>query len=125
MVLANDRFDKAVKTAIVASAKKLGLGPEPKSPTTATHTSPAKSTHVATKTAKATSAASHKGLETPVAQPEPAPVFKTGVFSPHQTIDYAAMADKARWEKTYSTKISTTGDESTVLDRVNSRFFRL
>ncbi|KAI0091164.1 glycoside hydrolase superfamily [Irpex rosettiformis] len=112
----NGRFDKSVKTFIVASAEKLGA-PAPKkggSP------SPVKTNTVTPTHATATHTSTVKPVPT-------RPAFKQPVFAPHQTEDSVAIADGARYEKGHQVDDPNDDFDDAPEDasRINSRFFRL
>lgn len=122
IVTANNRFDKAVKNAIVASAEKLGA-PAPNhgglssvhstpTPTTAKHT-----TIVNTSSASVAHSTHKTNLPVPTR-----PAFKQPVFAPHPTDDAVAKADEARYEKAHP--VNDVNDAPEVKPRINSRFFR-
>ena len=128
MSSANNRFDKAVKTAMTSSAEKQGL-PNHKSPSSSAKvpSSTKASTKAATKTATATNhittahttasaaespKASHAVIEKP-----------PHVFRPHQTGDPVASADGQRFNKTAS-RAQATPQMQTRDERIKSRFIR-
>lgn len=129
--IANGRFDKAVKGAIVSSAAKIApqVGKSSSAHAPSTVKASSASDHVPS-TVKATSSVNFpKPTATVTATPDiPSPTqsFVFRPFSPHQTEDAVASADRERFEKTASADKSfftpsTTGAKK----RSNSRFFRL
>lgn len=141
--LANNRFDKAVKSAMVASAAKLTPSSAPiksssvltshqaSSALSSVHkassvfsTPKASSTPAVSHTVAPTSTTLHMPSAVPLPippitdEPVPIPSLKSPVSRPHETVNWAAMADQARWEKTH--KISS----ETPAPVVNSRFSR-
>ncbi|KAI0342621.1 glycoside hydrolase [Trametopsis cervina] len=117
----NNRFDKAVKTAIVSSAIKLGEPPRGSGSSVSVHTATSKPAATPTAThATHTTSVAHKSIVPPPQNTEPV-ISLRPIFAPHQTVDAVAMADKTRYEKAHQTGTPAAYPKP----KVNSRFFRL
>ena len=112
--IANNRFDKSVKTAMVASAEKLGApAPKQNGSSSTKITKTVAPTHTTVKTSSVPT--THV-----TAKPVPTkPAFRRP-FEPSQTDDAVAMADKARYEKAH--QVNDNIPEATPW--VKSRLFR-
>lgn len=119
---ANNRFDKAVKSAIVSSAAKLG-GPASVSSSSAVH--PSKTSSAAQHATG--SASSHPpSASASKVQPSPAESSNTQAIAVHPTGDAVASFDEQRHEKTASAVgANPTPEKEPRAVRANSRFFRL
>jgi hypothetical protein len=146
--LANNRFDKAVKTAIVASAEQLGLPARVSSSAASTHVpTPTSSAAIHSSTAARStvvsvpapiahsSSAAHSAAASASApaepKPNPVPSSEVHVLPVHPTGDAVATAAQQRYEKTATAaqaepEVTMTPDmEPRSAERVKSRFFRL
>ena len=123
-IVANNRFDKAVKTAIVASAAKLG-GParEPEPSVEPSKTSSA--SHHATGSASShlPSASASKTHAVPV--PAPSETKKIAVADNADGDAAASLAEECAEESASAAAAEPTPDKEPRSERVNSRFFRL
>ncbi|GJE89922.1 glycoside hydrolase family 18 protein [Phanerochaete sordida] len=121
----NNRFDKAVKTAIVASAAKLGAPARAPPSSSAAPSKTSSATQHVTESASSHHASASASKTSAVPVPAPS-VTKKIAIADHADGDAAAsLAEECAEESASAAAAAPTPDKEPRAERANSRFFRL